>query len=221
MSAATLTVSGIAGAYFSTRNNKRFLALNMMAFFYALQQFAEGMIWIHSPIFSAHLWGILFLFFALFVYPWYAGFSCYVISRQFIVKRKILWIMILGFLFGAWAFSNVIITPDLGLNQCRLHIFYDIQILGGYKIDGVFMHFLLIPLYVFFTSAPFFICDKHYASWVGWAILLSAIICWIIYIDYFISVWCFYAAFISCAITLATYLSGRIKKRVGISTEKA
>src|SRR3990167_6694401 len=199
---AALTLSGIIGTYFAIKNNKRFLILNMMAFFYALQQFSEGMIWIHSPFLTTRFWGMLFLFLAFFVYPWFAGLSAYMISRQAHVKKKILWMMIAGFIFGAWCFSNVLLTPDLGLDQCRLHIFYNVHIMGGFKINGPLMQFILIPIYVFLTSAPFFICDKHYSSIVGWAILISSLLCWFIYFEYFISVWCFYAAVISCCITL-------------------
>ncbi|PIZ04004.1 MAG: hypothetical protein COY58_06560 [Gammaproteobacteria bacterium CG_4_10_14_0_8_um_filter_38_16] len=203
---AALSISGVAGSYFAIKKNKRFLVLNMMAFFYALQQFSEGMIWIGSPILSARFWGTLFLFFAFFVYPWFSGLSCYIISRQPHIKKKIAWIILAGLFFGTWCFSNVLLTPNLGLDLCRLHIFYNIHIMGGYHITGSVMKFILIPIYVFLTAAPFFICDKHYSSIIGWAIVLSSMVCWFVYFDYYISVWCFYAAIISCCITLMTFL---------------
>ena len=202
--AAALAVSGVLGFYFAIKSNKRFLVLNMMAFFYALQQFSEGMIWIGSPILSPRAWGILFLTLAFFVYPWFSALSCYCITRRENLKKKIIWVMMAGFIFGIWALSNVLLTPNLGLDQCRLHIFYNVHIMGGYKINGPLMAFLIIPIYVLLTSIPFFICDKHYSSVMGWAIIVSALICWIIYFNYFISVWCFYAALISCCITVWT-----------------
>src|SRR3989338_4469958 len=137
---AALAAIGIAGTYFALHGNKRFFALNMMIFFYSIQQFAEGMIWIQSPILTPQFWGILFLFFAFFVYPWFAALGCYFLTRQTRLKKRILWIMGCGFIFGAWAFSNVLFMPNLSLAQCHLHIFYNVQLMGGYKISGPLMY---------------------------------------------------------------------------------
>lgn len=204
-SAGALTVVGVFGLYFAMHGNKRFFALNLITLFYAIQQFSEGMIWIHSPILTSQIWGEIFLFFAFFIYPWFAGVGCYFLTRQPRLKRRILWVIFAGIVFGLWAFSNVLLTPDLGLDQCRRHIYYDVHIMGGYSIDGLFMHYVLIPIYIFLTSAPFFITDKRNLYIVGLAIIVSSIICCFIYFDYFISVWCFYAAIITLCISALTY----------------
>lgn len=209
--AAGLMITGSLGAYFTLRSNKRFIALNIVTFFYAIQQFSEGMIWLHSPFLSSSFWGRVFLFFAFFVYPWFYGISCYFLTRNKKLKKKILWISFFGFIFGAWAFSNVLWMPNLALAQCRYHIFYDVHLIGGYHLDNPIVGYLLIPIYVFFTSAPFFITDRRYLFIVGWITILTALICWFIYLNYFISVWCFYAAVIAFAIGVVTYLSRATK----------
>lgn len=203
--AAALTVTAVAGIYFSYHANKRFLALNSMVLMYALQQFSEGMIWIRAPFLTLRFWGVLFLFIAFFVYPWFVGLSCYVITRKKERKKILLYITALGFIFGVWALSRVLLTPNLELDQCRLHIFYHISIMTGYDATGLFMNTVLIPCYAFFTIAPFFICDQRYTSLLGWLIGVSAVICCVIYENYFISVWCFYAAVIAGGVSAFSY----------------
>ncbi|OGT53786.1 MAG: hypothetical protein A3E84_02145 [Gammaproteobacteria bacterium RIFCSPHIGHO2_12_FULL_42_13] len=208
--AAVLSGCGALGLYFATRHaNRRFLAFNFISFFYAIQQFSEGMIWLNlSPM----IFGKLFLFFAVFVYPWYTGLCCYFITRKKRLKTYILWITLFGFLFGAWVFHTVMAEPLFSVNQCRAHIFYDFRIMGKYPIDGYVMYLLLIPTYIFFTSLPCFISDRRYSSWLGGTIILSAIACLGFYSETFISVWCFYAAIISAAITLFTFIQWRKRR---------
>lgn len=210
---AALVVVGFIGVFFALKGNRRFLALNLMAFFYAIQQFSEGMLWLGSPVFSPHVWGIVFLFFAFFVYPWYLAFGCYYISRKKPTKRAIAWVGILGLLYGAFLFGNVLMTPDLGLDQCRLHIFYNVQVFGYYHANSDLVNYVLIPIYVLLTCLPCFLSDRRYTSWIGWAILLSSVLCFTFYETYFISVWCFYAAVITIVISVVGFLDWQYKLR--------
>lgn len=212
-SSGLLAASGIIGTYFAVRGNKRFIPLNMMSFFYVIQQFSEGMIWVRSPILTPNNWAMLFLFFAFFVYPWYQSFACYFITKDESRQKKIFWIGCFAFVFGAMLYVNVLMTPDLGADLCRLHIFYDVLFLGKYSIVHSFLIYLITLIYVFFTSVPFFLSDMRYAKLLGWTVFVSAVLCWFIYYDYFISVWCFYSAIFALFVAVYSYYEWYKRKR--------
>lgn len=211
--AGALIVTGVAGTAFAVKRNRRFLLLNMVAFIFALQQFAEGMLWLGSPILFPRFWGVLFLFFAFFVYPWYLSLSCYFISRKKSIKRQLKWLTVLGILYGAFIFSSVLMTPDLGLEQCQLHIQYHVQLLGIYSLQSDLVNYVLIPMYVLLTCLPCFLSDRRYTNFLGLVILASALFCFWFYASYFVSVWCFYAAVITVATGLVGYFNWRLKVR--------
>ncbi len=212
-STALLAASGVVGTYFAARGNKRFLPLNMMSFFYVIQQFSEGMIWLRSPLLTPNLWAMIFLFFAFFVYPWYQSFACYFMTRDQERKKKIVRIGCCAFVFGVILYLNVLMTPDLGADLCRLHIFYDVLFMGKYSFENTFLIYSILPFYVFFTATPFFLSDARYAKLLGWAVIVSSILCWFIYYDYFISVWCFYSAILSFCIATYSYYEWYKRKR--------
>lgn len=212
-SSAFLAANSVIGTYFAIQANKRFLPMNMMAFFFAIQQFSEGMIWLGSPFFMPNTWGMIFLFFAFFVYPWYQSFACYWITRDKKRQHKIFWVGCYAFIFGALLFLNVLMTPDLGLDHSHLHIFYDVLILGKYHYESHFLIDTITPMYIFAVTAPYFLSDAKYSSLLGWVILISAVLCWFIYFEYFVSVWCFYAAIVSVCIAVYSYYEWYKHKR--------
>lgn len=215
VSSGLLAVTGAVGTVFSLRGNKRFLALNMMSFFYVIQQFSEGMIWVRSPVLTPNIWGMVFLFFAFFVYPWYQSFACFWITRDEKRKNIIRWLGYAALIFGVLLYLSVLMTPDLGVDQCRLHIFYDVLVFGQYPIESTFAAYLILSLYLLFTVAPFFISDARYTSIIGWVVFISAVFSWIVYTHYFISVWCFYSAIISLCIAYYSYFEwGRRKYKL-------
>ena len=63
---------------------------------------------------------------------------------------------------------------------------------------------LFALIYILLTSLPCFISDRRGTSLLGWLIIISAAASWIIYVEYFVSVWCFYAAVITSGIAILT-----------------
>lgn len=203
---AALTINGFVGLYFAKKINRRFIPLHIMIFFYAIQQFSEGMIWLHVNWINPVVWGWIFLFFAFFVYAWYPAFACYFITNKKAKKKKIAWIVLGGLIYGSWAFANVLTAHDFSVTQCSAHISYNFNLIGGIKLNSPIVYAVIVPLYIMLTSAPFFISDRRYSSVFGGLIASSALICAVIYFNYFISVWCFYAAIIAIAITTWIFL---------------
>lgn len=211
-SSAFLAVNGAVSTYFAIRGNRNFLALSMMPFFFMIQQFSEGMIWIRSCFLTPTIWALIFLFFAFFLYPAYQAFSCYWITRNGERRKKIMWVGLGALILGSFLYASVLLTPDFGTNLCQLHIFYNVFFLGKYSIYDTDLSYFLTSLYVFFTVTPFFISDARYTTVAGLIILLSALICWFVYQTYFVSTWCFYAAIISILISCYVYLEWNKKR---------
>ena len=194
-----LVVTGIVSTVFAIRSNPRFIPINLLSFFFAIQQFSEGMIWIGSPWFSPSIWGAIFLFFAFFVYPWFFGYSSYLLTRNPKRKKIILALVFAGVIFGACLYSTaVFVTGYYADARCCAHIYYYFPLVQQVTLN------ILAPIYVLLTSVPLFYCDHRGTSALAWLIIFTASICWVIYMKYFISVWCFYAAIITCGITVMT-----------------
>lgn len=195
--AAGLTVAGIVGLTLAARSNPRFIPINLLAFFFAIQQFAEGMNWIGSPYLTPDFWGGVFLFFAFFVYPWYFGLSCYYLTTQVARKKWILFITLFGFLYGLALFLNALYYGFQANATCCKHIQYRLHY-------NEITFSIIVSLYILLTSLPTFISDRRGTTLFGFLIVASAAICSIIYFNFFISVWCFYAAIIVLVVTLLT-----------------
>jgi hypothetical protein len=202
-----LLLIGSIGSGFAIARNKKYLAINLLSFFYAIQQLMEGLIWLYPGSPWANTWAHIFLFFAFFVYPWYMAFSV----RFFSPKRK-KWLnrlTFIGLIYGAFLYYSVWQSPALLIKACQLHIDYQVQLIASPILQQQLTHYLFAPLYIALVALPFFICERRYSNAIGWLTVISAVLCLGIYTQYFISVWCFYAAMIGLGMSAFTYLSWR------------
>ena len=212
---AILLVSGLVGSVCAWRHDKRFVPFNILLLFFGFQQFCEGMIWINSPFLLPTTWGMIFLFFALFVYPWFLSLCLYAITENRVLKRKITWIIYLGIVFGALLYAGQLQVPDLGADKCVLHIQYHSYFFGQKYLSATttaLIDYIGIIVYIFFTSAAFFFSDIPRKFLYGCVVILATALCIIFYNDYFISIWCFYATFVALAVILSTTRRAIINK---------
>jgi hypothetical protein len=212
-SAGLLLVIGGFSFLTAKKISKRFLLLNLMGFFFAIQQFSEGMIWIGNKTPGPLFWAHVFLFFAFFVYSWFLAVACRPIARTVKRKKAITVLAGFGFIYGAWLFINVLLTPNISANLCSLHIYYHILLQGKYPFAPWLLHGVLTPIYIIFVALPFFLCGRRQMTIAGSVITLLAIVCITVYDHYFVSVWCFYAAIMTLVITAVTYVQLRAKRR--------
>lgn len=204
---AVLFVAGLTGALCAWRYDKRFVAFNVLLLFFSFQQFCEGMIWIESPFLSKTTWGFLFLFFAFFVYPWFLSLCVYCITQNKLARQKIKWLIYFGFIFGAILYCGNLQVPNLGVDQCTLHIQYHSYFFGQQYLNPTaikIVDYLSIIPYIFFTSAAFFYSDIRHAFFYACAVIIATLVCVIFYAGYFISTWCFYATFIALVVIIST-----------------
>lgn len=202
-----LSIIGSIGCYYSLKLHLQYLPINLLSFFYAIQQAAEGLIWVAPESPWSNTWAHVFLFFAFFVYPWYIPLSVSFFNPK--KRPALLMLTTLGLLFGTFLYYFVARTPILFVKACALHIEYQVPLFGSWNLQNQLTHAVLIPLYIALLALPFFLSQKRYSHTIGYLTLVSAIACLVFYAQYFISLWCFYAALISFAMSSFTYLTWR------------
>lgn len=205
--AAVLGVTGIVNTIVSWKKDHNFLPLSFLLFFFAIQQFSEGVMWSGPHTVPLHVWAYIFLFFAFFMYPWYVSFCVLKLTEDPMRKKRIKILMFVGMVFGALLYLGEWQLNHLTIARCAQHIQYYTAFLGESHLSEttvMFVGAVVIVLYVFFTSAAFFISDMKWRRVYGWIVILASILSFYVYTQYFVSVWCFYAIFFALFITIAT-----------------
>lgn len=201
---AALVVSGAVGMRIAVRKDRTFIPINLLAFCFAIQQFLEGMIWSGPSWIAASTLAKGFLFFALFVYPWFLGTTCYFLTHNPKRQRVLAGFAGVGLLYGILVYGSVLMAPHFNVNLAGAHISYRYEVLGGDLVGSSLSWSFLVPLYVILTIVPLFICDRPYAWVVGLVVLATAILSAFVYTHYFVSVWCFFATIVSLVIIFWT-----------------
>ncbi|CAM4259721.1 DUF6629 family protein [Flavobacterium terrigena] len=186
-----LTVIAFASLKRTTKPKERFFALIPLLF--ALQQFAEGVLWIILPSSDyTQLEKIctgLFIIIAQIVWPIWVPLSIQKIENKKFSRQLLTFFTGLGFIISlclAWCFINYEVKAEIDDYHISYHQIYP-DIFKGY----------LGYLYVLVTIIPPFLSSFKRMWLLGLAILISYLVTKIFYANYLISVWCFFAAGIS------------------------
>ena len=184
-SGTILTIIGVVAIKKVTY--KRQILFASIPFVFAIQQFAEGFVWLSLLNDANYFWRQLstyiFLFFALVIWPAWVPLSMLLMEKK--PKRK----KVLSVFFGLGALFSVLSIIDLVLHQTEAqltayHIHYDIYIPQNLKIIIGILYF--IP-----TVISNFVSSTKGAVLMGVFVLISYLISRLFYNDYVISVWCF------------------------------
>lgn len=189
-------VLGLAGVFAiknaKTTQQKFFAAIPII---FAVQQFIEGFLWIalqNDRIFLKQISTYSFLIIAQFIWPIWVPFSILSMEKKD-KRRKILNLLLL---FG--------IITSLYLGYCVLFFNVDAQIREHhieYLLDYPPEYKLFIAAcYFLSTVVPPFISGIKGMKLLGLLILLSLIISQLLFTEYTISVWCFFAALMSVVV---------------------
>lgn len=180
--------------------SKRYLMVALIPLFFAIQQFAEGIVWLSLT----HSWGAnvtqiasySFLFFAYFVWPVWIPLS--ILCFKSSANQKIL--LIGTFVIGVSVVSALfyyLIIGGIEASIVKNHIVYINSLNNLLSKELIFMG---LALYIIATIAPFFIV-KEYGLWFfGLLASIFAAISAYISIYAFGSIWCFFAAILSILI---------------------
>jgi hypothetical protein len=197
---AAALLAGIAALTFRAVRKKEQVPFATMPLIFAIQQFAEGILWIllpnnsYPPAIEAAKY--IFLSIAFIVWPTLIPFSLLALEKDMIRRYILAFLSVIGI---AWSFASIYYLATYGataqIETC--HIYY--QIIGILKED-----YWQIALYCLTTIISFFISSTRALQILGGIIALSFIAAYLLYYTYFISVWCFFVAIISLSVYYIT-----------------
>ena len=172
------------------------IAFASVPLIFAVQQISEGFVWLSlSNSTFASLQSVMtyvFLFFAQVVWPIWVPFAIMKLEKNDKRKKMLKVIVAIGGLVSLY------------LLFCLINFHVDSKIVGyhiSYKQDYPRdIKIYQAGLYLIATVIPPFISSVKKMPLLGMGIFISYIITMIFYVDYIISVWCFFASIISITI---------------------
>ncbi|GAB4233321.1 MAG: hypothetical protein Tsb0021_12280 [Chlamydiales bacterium] len=190
--AAVLTVVGALSV--SSAKTPQGKLFGLAPFFFAIQQYAEGFLWLHIPCceeFSENAEPLqyLFLFIALIVYPLFFPLSAFLLERKRSRRRAILLFLIAGILVTLRNISDLLYYhPEAAIIN---------QSIKYFPFEYVWYAKLL---YLVIITTPLLLSSLKGMWIVGGLTLIGFIVSLTLYTWTFTSVWCFFAALFSICV---------------------
>ena len=172
----------------------RQLVLASIPLFFAVQQFAEGVVWLtigkpdHAV--TQAVASYIFLIFAQVVWPVMVPLSVLILEKNKNMKRILSVLLALGIAVALYYTYGLIFIRDVNAQIIGLHIVYRDT---TYDIQGA----VVVLLYIASAIAPMFVSTIKKIHFVGIIMSIALIVSGIFYIQCLTSVWCFFAAIIS------------------------
>jgi hypothetical protein len=161
--------------------------------FFGLQQFTEGILWLtisnSKYLIYQQFATYFFLFMADFLWPVLVPLSILLMEKN-ARKRKMLWVLLI---------TGIIVSLYYG--SCLL-LFHITPVIKGYHIKYLtdfpdFMEYPAVILYLVATLPPLFISSVKRVYILGILMFFSCLVTALFFTQFLLSVWCFFAAFIS------------------------
>jgi hypothetical protein len=177
------------------------IPFSLIPILFALQQVSEGLLWLSLSHESLFHWKgpatYFFLFFAQFFWIWWIPMSLYLMEENSLRKKLLFGTFFIGLCCAAMlGYRLYLYGVYAGIEQH--HIRYEIG-------STPFLNIMSSILYVIAIIAPFFISSVNRIKVVGSLLVISLLFTRFFYTAYFISVWCFFAALLSCSIIYILY----------------
>ena len=206
--AATLTVIGVVTLKSVTHKKDYILAA--FPFIFAIQQFVEGISWLHITGYidaeKPYALAYIFNFCAQVLWPLLAPLGVYLIEPSKIKKSLILPIIISGILCSTYLFYCITFGKIISFEQGS-HIVYETR--------NIFIYPYIDYIYLFIVSVPFLLSTHRLMILFGISLIASFIVTDIVAYQAYISVWCFFAAALSTILCLH-FWKEKNKSNVGI-----
>lgn len=183
---------------------KRELFLACIPWIFAIQQFSEGLLWLSStdPSYSDHyrlIFEVLYLFIAAIVWPIWLPLSLFIIEPDRIKKRRLGVLLAGGILFDLLILLGFFLATSIDQLQITTSPH---QLIYKIPIDFGLTYVLF---YCLVTILPFFVSSYKNIRWLGVLNLIALIISLLFFYEAMVSVWCFFAAWISLGICAIFY----------------
>lgn len=169
-------------------------------FLFAFQQFCEGILWLSLTntefAFLKPISTYLFLIFAQIIWPTWIPYSIMLLEN--VQKRKTILLItfIIGLLLSIYL-TYCFIFYDISAEISEHHIKYNLAFPHIEKYIWITGFFYLVS-----TIVSTLVSSKMGMKLLGSCILLSSILTHLFTANYFISIWCFFAAIISVLVLL-------------------
>lgn len=188
VAAGSLTAIGIASLH---KANRSTILLACIPLIFAIQQLAEGVIWLGPDASSfVPLAKTVFLAIAFLWWPLYIPLSLFVAEKNPTRRFPILMCGIAGAMWAVFALYHMLQGTSVALKDC--HIYY---LFATYNEPTP-----IALLYFNATIIPFLIASEPILKLLGIAAALSCVATYFIWYSYFISIWCFFAAVLSLGV---------------------
>jgi hypothetical protein len=162
--------------------------------FFATQQLIEGALWLALPAGSpsAHILTVGYLMFSNILWPIYVPVAVWMIEPSAVRRRRLLLPVTAGAMTSMF-FVVAIVTRPVSAMIVRSHIHYDLP----HPHDKIVFAFYAVAT----CLAP--LLSSHKAvRLLGVVLIVSMIAAYFIYMMWFASVWCYFAALISAVVSL-------------------
>jgi hypothetical protein len=163
---------------------------------FGVQQLCEGFLWLSFSHPEYENWRpaltFTFLVFAQIVWPFWVPFSMYAMEKKRQRRNGLKALSIIGALVSVFLASRIFFFPvHSAIRENHL----------SYTLDGPYAQSALLGIfYLAVTVVPPFVSSIKGMRIIGSLLLLSFIVTKILFPEYVISVWCFFAAAISVGI---------------------
>ncbi|GJL74767.1 DUF6629 family protein [Nitrosomonas sp.] len=165
---------------------------------FGAQQAIEGWLWLTLETGDAGLIRIpalSFVFFSHFFWLFWIPYSCYRIESVENKKRLFCIITFMGGLFGLGMYIPVLMFADwMSVSLIQHSISYELRLL----LDDFVPRMAVRGAYVLVILVPLLLSSQKYLRYFGAIIALSVLLAAFLSANTFISVWCFFAAIMSC-----------------------
>jgi len=207
---AGIILSSISVACIKKVKRPSQLAFASIPLIFAMQQFAEGFLWLsltdsfYSPLQKVATY--TFLFFAQIVWPVWVPASIMFVADK--AKRKSLdkFLVIIGIIISLFL-AYCLLTFHVQAKVSNYHIAYGQDYPAGLtRYGGIF--------YMIVTILPAFLSSVKRMWTVGTALAISYLTTIFFYTGYVLSVWCFFASIISVTVFVVMH-------KVNLSVNKA
>jgi len=193
-SGALLTTIAIASL--KKTQNRSQLMLGCIPLLFAIQQFAEGFVWISLSSSGNNSMQVLstnfFLVFAMVIWPAWVPTAFFLIEKKRVRKLILGAISVMGLVFSIFS-SYYLLNYNSLASITPNHIHYSLNVpFGSQAIFGI--------LYLIPTVISHFVSSNIKVNVMGGLIALSYIITRLFFDDEVLSVWCFFSALISIII---------------------
>lgn len=193
LTAGFLSLLGLM-SYRCANHTRSLVPLGVVPLIFALQQFLEGLVWLCGAE-SGIGYGAGYFFFviAYAFWPLWIPFAVYQ-AESHKPQLKILMVYVIGGI--AWFLSTV---TSMVLYQFSVTITDHIVYALAVPFD---IATFLVTVYVIIVTGPFFISTVPFARLFGLVLLTAFCISYWRWYAAYASVWCFFAALLSCLLLL-------------------